>query len=227
MGASAGDLMTCDLACAWLRRAGRAYDVALAPPFEGGVRWEKADPRDYSAVIFVCGPFGNGWPVTDFLEHFSGCEMIGLNLSMLDPLDHWNPFDRLWERDSSVTSRPDMAFLSEQPRVPVVGLVLIDTQPEYRDKDAHEEANEAWGRLAREHGAAPVNIDTRLDFNTTGLRSAAQVESLIARMDLVLTTRLHGMVLAIKNGVPAPSTLSSEAERFAVKLKRSDGLTYF
>lgn len=203
MGASAGDLMACDLACAWLRRAGRAYDVALAPPFEGGVSWEKADPREYSPVIFVCGPFGNGWPVTDFLKHFSGCGMIGLNLSMLDPLDHWNPFDRLWERDSSVTSRPDMAFLSEQPRVPVVGLVLIDTQPEYRDKDAHEEANEALRRLARVHGAAPVNIDTRLDFNTTGLRSAAEIESLIARMDLVLTTRLHGMVLAIKNGVPA------------------------
>src|SRR5205814_9835753 len=37
----------------------------------------------------------------------------------------------------------------------------------------------------------------------TGLRSAAAVESLIARMDVVLTTRLHGLVLAIKNGVPA------------------------
>src|SRR5262249_61843623 len=98
---------------------------------------------------------------------YSGCSARGLSLSFLDPLYHWNPCARLWERDSSVTSRPDLAFLSEQPRVPVVGLVLIDTQPEYRDKDAHEEANEALRRLAREHGAAPVNIDTRLDFNTT------------------------------------------------------------
>jgi hypothetical protein len=203
MGASAGDLMARDLACDWLRRAGRAYDVALAAPFEGGVTWEQADPRDYSPVIFVCGPFGNGWPVTDFLKHFSGCEMVGLNLSMLDPIDRWNPFVRLWERDSSVTARPDVAFLSEQPRVPVVGLVLIDTQPEYRDKDSHEQANEALRRLAREHDAASVSIDTRLDVNTTGLGSAAQIESLIARMDLVLTTRLHGTVLAIKNGVPA------------------------
>jgi polysaccharide pyruvyl transferase WcaK-like protein len=29
------------------------------------------------------------------------------------------------------------------------------------------------------------------------------VESLMARMDLVVTTRLHGLVLAVKNGVPA------------------------
>src|SRR5207249_3785387 len=28
------------------------------------------------------------------------------------------------------------------------------------------------------------------------------VESLVARMDVILTTRLHGMVLALKNGVP-------------------------
>jgi exopolysaccharide biosynthesis predicted pyruvyltransferase EpsI len=50
---------------------------------------------------------------------------------------------------------------------------------------------------------AVIAIDTRLDENRTGLRTAGEVESLIARMDVVLTTRLHGMVLALKNGVPA------------------------
>jgi Polysaccharide pyruvyl transferase len=203
MGASAGDLMARDVACEWLHAAGRPYDVALAPPFAGGVDWTQVDPREYSPVIFVCGPFGNGPPVTDFLQHFSGCRLIGLNLTMLDPLDRWNPFDRLWERDSSVTARPDMAFLSTQPPVPVVGLVLIDNQPEYRERDSHQRANDALRRLATERGAAAVNIDTRLDANTTGLGTAAQIESLIARMDVVLTTRLHGTVLAVKNGVPA------------------------
>src|SRR6266481_2477666 len=48
-----------------------------------------------------------------------------------------------------------------------------------------------------------VPIDTRLDINSSRLRSAAEVESLISRMDLVITTRLHGLVLALKNGVPA------------------------
>jgi polysaccharide pyruvyl transferase WcaK-like protein len=48
-----------------------------------------------------------------------------------------------------------------------------------------------------------VDIDTRLDQNRSGLRTSGEVEALISRMDLVLTTRLHGMVLAIKNGVPA------------------------
>jgi polysaccharide pyruvyl transferase WcaK-like protein len=47
-----------------------------------------------------------------------------------------------------------------------------------------------------------VPIDTRLDENSTGLRTPREVESLIARMDVVVTTRLHGTVLALKNGVP-------------------------
>jgi hypothetical protein len=202
MGASAGDLMARDLVCEWLQRAGRSYDVALAPPFPGGVDWTQADPRDYSELVFVCGPLGNGWPVSDLLAKFSRCRRVGLNLSMLEPLDVWNPFDRLWERDSSAMSRPDISFLSTLTRSPVIGLVLIDTQPEYEERGLHERANEALRALAAEHGAV-VAIDTRLDSNNTGLSAAAHVEALIARMDVILTTRLHGTVLAIKNGVPA------------------------
>ena len=48
-----------------------------------------------------------------------------------------------------------------------------------------------------------MEIDTRLDENATGLRSTAEVESLIAQVNArSVTTRLYGMVLALKNGVP-------------------------
>ena len=203
MGASAGDLIARDLVCDWLREAGQEYDVALAPPFEGGVRWEEATPDAYERVIFVCGPFGNGEPVYRFLARFSGRQLIGINLSMLEPLEIWNPFDLLLERDSSVTSRPDITMLSREPLVPVVGLVLIDEQPEYGENDLRKAANDAFGRLIASREMSVVPIDTRLDVNKTGLRTPAEVESLIARMDVVLTTRLHGLVLALKNGVPA------------------------
>jgi polysaccharide pyruvyl transferase WcaK-like protein len=96
-----------------------------------------------------------------------------------------------------------LAFLASAPRVPVVGVILIDSQSEYGERDLHERANNAILRLVAAHEMSAVRIDTRLDCNTTGLRSAREVESLIARMDVVLTTRLHGMVLALKNGVPA------------------------
>jgi Polysaccharide pyruvyl transferase len=203
MGATAGDLMARDVACEWIRRSCLDYDVAHAFPFAGGVDWQLVDPQDYSHVVFVCGPFGNGPPVTEFLERFAGKTLIGLDLSMLQELHEWNPFDLLLERDSSARSHPDLAFVCRRPRVPVVGVTLIHPQPEYGPRDVHHRANAALQRLIARREMAAVPIDTRLDVNGTGLRTAAEVESLIARMDVVLTTRLHGLVLALKNGIPA------------------------
>ncbi len=203
MGATAGDLICRDLACAWIEQAGYDHDVALAPPFAGGVDWREVDPEAYGAVLFVCGPFGNGWPITDFLARFAGRRLAGLSLTMLESLESWNPFDLLMERDSSRIARPDISFLGRASRVPMVGLVLIDSQPEYGDKDGRRPADEAIRRLVQSRPMAVVEIDTRLDQNRGGLRTAAEIESLIARMDAVITTRMHGMVLALKNGVPA------------------------
>jgi hypothetical protein len=203
MGATAGDLLSRDHVCDWLEQAGIEHDVALASSFKGGVAWQAVEPLDYSHVIFVCGPFGNGWPITEFLPRFSHARLIGLNLSMLQALDEWNPFDLLLERDSSRTARPDLVFLTQATQVPVVGRVLVHPQKEYGANSLHDKANEAIERLTNLREMAVVPIDTRLDENATGLRHPSEVESLIARMDLVLTTRLHGLVLALKNGVPA------------------------
>jgi hypothetical protein len=201
MGATAGDLIARDLACEWLIAAGHDVDVATAPPFTGGVRWQEVDPAAYEQVLFVCGPFGNGWPITEFLERFANRRLIGLNLSMIEPLEVWNPFDVLLERDSSRTSRPDISFIAPHARVPVVGVVLVHPQTEYPGA-MHARANDLVARLIASREMAAVAIDTRLDVNSTGLRTPAEVESLISRMDAVVTTRLHGMALAIKNGVP-------------------------
>jgi len=203
MGATAGDVICRDLVVDWLTSAGIACESAVTPPFTGGIDWNDVDAETYSHVVFVCGPFGNGWPVSDFLEKFRVCELIGLNLTMLDRLDNWNPFDLLLERDSDCSVRPDMTFLAEPNRVPVVGVILADRQKEYGQRAKHDVANAAIDRLLSSREAAVVNIDTRLDPNRTGLRTAAEIESLISRMDLVVTTRLHGTVLALKSGVPA------------------------
>jgi hypothetical protein len=202
MGATAGDLLVRDVACAWLDEARRSYAVATAPPFTGGVDWRTVEPRDYEQVVFVCGPFGNGPPVDAFLERFRHARLAGLNLSMLDSLEAWDPFDALWERDSSRTTRPDLALLSTPAAVPVVGVVLVHPQKEYAG-GMHAAAEAAIDRLLASRELAAVRIDTRLDHNTTGLRTPNEVISLIARMDAVVTTRLHGLILALKHGVPA------------------------
>jgi hypothetical protein len=201
MGASAGDLLARDLVCTWLREAGHDFDIATAPPFQGGIDWRSADPTGYSHLVFVCGPIGNGPPVDAMLERFADTRMVGVNLTMLQPLEEWNPFFLLLERDSSRTARPDLVFLSDAPRVPVVGLVLIDAQPEYKH-DQRDKIDQVIHDFIGTREMSVVRIDTRLDENRTGLRTPGEVESLIAKMDLVITTRLHGTVMSIKNAVP-------------------------
>jgi hypothetical protein len=72
---------------------------------------------------------------------------------------------------------------------------------------------------------AAVPIDSRLDVNKAGLRTPAEVESSIARMDVVLTTRLHGTALSLKNGVPVvaidPSPTEGACEKAGACGKRA------
>ena len=196
--ATAGDLLAKDVLCRWLDDASLAYDVALAAPFSGGVDLSSVDPGVYSHVVFVCGPFERGELEALLLGRFAGARLIGMNLSMAEPVEVWNPFDLLLERDSSRDARPDLVFLARQKVAPVVGVCLVEPH----EGAATDEAHAAIDRLVSSRSAAVVHIDTRLDSTDAPLRGPDEVEALIARMDLVVTTRLHGTVLALKNGVP-------------------------
>jgi hypothetical protein len=201
---TAGDLLARDVACRWLEQAERDYDVANAPEFGEGVDWRKVDPGRYSDAIFVCGPVESGRPLNYLMELFAGSRWAGLNVTMLRPLEDWNPFDILLERDSSASSRPDLAFIAEHDPLPLIGVVMVEPyEPEYPDRDRQAEVDQAVATLLAARAAVRIEIDTRLMANETGLRSSGEVESAIARMDAVVTTRLHGLVLALKHGVPA------------------------
>jgi polysaccharide pyruvyl transferase len=203
-GATAGDLLARDVACRWLREAGRDYDVANVPELGDGVDWRRVDPLCYSDVVYVCGPIENSRSMSHLLERFSRSRWTGLDVTMLRPLETWNPFDVLFERDSSAVARPDLAFVAHHDSIPLVGVVLVEPYPpEYPEHDRQTQAREAVARLLESRPAVRIQIDTRLPTNELGLRSAAEVESAIAGMEVVVTTRLHGLVLALKHGVPA------------------------
>ncbi len=197
--ATAGDLLSRDVLQQWLGEAGIEHDFAAAPPFTGGVNWRQVDPERYTHLIFVCGPFGPKELEAEILLRFVRCRLIGVNLSMDVPLETWNPFDLLIERDSSAWANPDIVFGSRTELPPVVGICLVEDHPEALVGPA----NRAIGRLIAGRELATVRIDTRLDINEVGLRSPGEVEAFIGRMDAIVTTRLHGLVLALKNGVPA------------------------
>lgn len=197
--ATGGDLLARDVLCNWLDELDIRHVTAVAPPFTDGVPFDKIVPSEITHAFFVCGPFGPNRLEADFLEKFAHCRLVGLNLSLDCPTDKWQPFDLLIERDSSRRVNADIVFASISERPPVVGVCLVEPHPEADVALAHG----AIARLLHRHAAARVPIDTRLDNNSTGLRSKDEIVAVIGRMDAIVTTRLHGLVMALNNGVPA------------------------
>jgi Polysaccharide pyruvyl transferase len=199
-GATAGDLMARDLACQWLAVAGRPFDVANDRPFTGGVDWRAVDPAAYSDLLLVCGPF---LPevLAELRARFQACRLTGLNLSILSAADR-GQFEFLLERESAEAANPDITYVAPRRRVPVVGVVPT-REFQANGTGRVDEAHLAVRQLLDARDVAVVVIDTRIDSTRGLLRTPDQVESLIARTDVVVTTRLHGLVLALRAGVPA------------------------
>ena len=183
------------------------YKAKFVPLIKGSLPAKSVDPARYTHLVAVCGPF---WP--QFLANhgidlnrFSHCVRIGVNLTMVLPLDQWNPFHVLIERDSASMVRPDLTFLEDSGSVPVVGLCTIARQREYGERQRHAEALRLFRELLDSRGVAAIEIDTRWPEarNSGALGSPAEVISVIRRTDVMLTNRLHGMVYALKAGVPA------------------------
>jgi hypothetical protein len=205
-----GDLECLEVTRRWLGKAEIPCDVApyskrIRALIPGAVDPRAVDPGGYTHAIVVCGPCHPRLFVEQELDfsRFAHCTLIGLNLTMVEALESWNPFDVLLERDSNHASRPDLTFLEDTLAVPVVGRCLIDRQPEYGDRQRHDLAASAIAGLIARRGLAVVEIDTRCVTGVPGeMRTPPQVFSLIQRVDFLLTTRLHGMVYALKAGVP-------------------------
>lgn len=198
--ATVGDLRAGEVVCRWLDEAAIPYDVALSPVFDDGVNLDEVDPGTYSDLVFVCGP-AHGEQLDALLERFSECRRTGVDVSLLPGAKP--DFDVLFERDSERISRPDLAIASVYEPIPVVGIVRAHAQPEYGGAAAFDEAHAAIDELlAREH-VAPVELDTRVDPREPDKQTCAHIEAAFARMDAIVTTRLHGLVMALKAGVPA------------------------
>ena len=201
MRATAGDLIVRDVVSGWLDDAGIAHDVADGA-VGGSLSLVDVVPDRYDVLVFACGPFGNGPPITDLLETFADARVVGVNLSMLEPIAAWNPFDVLLARDSDQEANADVAFAGRAETVPVVGRIEVGAQPEYRDRVRHAEVGRAISTLLGSRDLAVVEIDTEIEENRGGLRTPAQIEGVIAKMDAVVTTRVHGTVFALRAGVP-------------------------
>ena len=102
------------------------------------------------------------------------------------------------------TARPDLAARVSQSAVPVVGVYLTGGQHEYGDRRRHEAVIGALTDWLGGLDAALLSLETRFDHRDWRLTSTpGQVRAVIARVDAVVTMRMHGLVLPLQTGVPA------------------------
>lgn len=186
--ATAGDLAAMELVRTWAIAAGCVVDVAAVAPFADGIDWRTAPPSSDTYAIVVCGPFARGDEMElALLDRFKTCRTLGVNLSMLVPLDEWSPFDTLLERDSTRTVRPDISLASNLVPVPLIGRCLVEPY----GQALVEAANRMLQQLVESRAGAVIEIDTRLDRNPTDVlgwpfafpADTVTVEHLLAAFD--------------------------------------------
>lgn len=204
--ATAGDVLAMEAVRRTLAAAGIPYDLAWSPVFRpGGHTLPQAPPGRYSHLVFCCGPL-HGPQVAGLHRRYARCRRIAVGVSVIDPADPAAAgFHAILARDGTGGSpRRDLAAGVGVPPVPVAGVCLAPGQREYGERRRHDEVTAGLGAWLEGQECARVVLDTRLD--PRGWRNHAtpsQVEAIIRRLDVVVTTRLHGLVLALKNGVPA------------------------
>jgi hypothetical protein len=180
-----------------------AWSAVMRPA--GGLALDEAVPQRYSHLVFVCGPV-YGEPVRELHQRFARCRRIAIGVSVIDPADPAvTGFHHVLQRDGpGATPSLDLAARSEPGSVPVAGVILTHGQREYGWRRRHDAVTGTITGWLRGQPCTRLPLETRLDPRDWRLcATAPELESIVARLDLVITTRMHGLVLALKAGVPA------------------------
>ena len=204
--ATAGDVLSMETVQNSLLEAGVDVDIAWSPRLRAdGLSLEQADPDTYTHLLFVCGP-AHGRQVRQLHTRFLHCRRLAVGVSIAvadDPAV--TGFHQIIARDRD-GARPhrDLAAIPQCAQVPVVGVVLAHAQHEYGNRQRHDDVHAVLTSWLGRQDCARLPFDTRLDSHDWRFpRTSDQLESVIRRLDVVITTRMHGLVLALKNGIPA------------------------
>lgn len=197
--ATFGDSRAMDVVCRWLREAHIPFDVAgNAANRVPGIPWDVVDPAAYTIFVFVCGPW---WGNPAILSRFRHCLKVGIGLTVHGQ-DRMG-FDVVIPRDGLGEENPDLALAASPAFVPVAGIALVHPQPPYGDRQRHARVQAVVDEVLAGGAVAPLFLDTLLAGNPGRLTHADQFSSLVQRTDVIVTTRLHGLVFALACGVPA------------------------
>lgn len=173
----------------------------MCPP--GELVLDEADPMEYTHVVFTCGPL-RGDPIGELRERFTHCRFLAVDVTVFpdDPLTA--AVDELIARDGpAVPSRRDLAALVPAAPVPLVAVYLTDGQREYASQRRHHDVVRLLEDWLGRRNAARLDLNTRLDPRDWRLaHTPDQVTAVLRRVDLVVTMRMHALVLGLAAGTP-------------------------
>lgn len=201
-GGTFGDIEAQELVCTWLSEAQIEFDVASNTE-DGvtGLKIEQVDERKYGIFIFVCGPWYPHKAIPSLLlKKFSHCLKIGVNLTTYE--HGTSDFDYLLARDNPDEVNVDIAFANKVNLLPVVGIALVERQAAYGKQQRHLYVKQIIHEYLESDEVAPIWLDTIAHNNKAGIKNSRQFESIIRKADIIITNRLHGLVLGLKNSVP-------------------------
>ncbi|WP_307678154.1 polysaccharide pyruvyl transferase family protein [Streptomyces sp. V4I2] len=203
--ATAGDVLALRRVEDVLGQAEIPYDVVWSPGFRpGALHLAGVRPEEYSHLVFVCGPL-HGPQVEDLHRRFAHCVRIAVGTSVVDPgAPATTGFHRVLARDApGAEPVRDLSTRASAASVPPVAGVIL-TQHEYGPRRRHGQVADEVTRWPAGRDCARLELETRLDAHDWRLSATpAQLESVLGRLDLVVTDRLHGLVLALRAGIPA------------------------
>ncbi|SFF82691.1 polysaccharide pyruvyl transferase family protein [Blastococcus tunisiensis] len=204
--ATIGDELGADTVADWLTDLGVPFDVAEAPYLGTGVDWREVDPADYTHLVFVSGPVSDEPLLRELCAAFEGSQRWAINVSVVDGIGR-GLFHQVWERDAPDVARPDLAIERPDGRGedgrerPVVAVAFAPAQGEYGDRSRSEQVREHLEEWLASRRLPWFELTMDL-YEKPHRREPDQVEALIRRADVVLSMRLHALVLGLKHGRP-------------------------
>jgi len=204
--ATFGDIQAKEVLISWLNENKMNFDVIdNVSNTEKQQLIEEIDPNKYDTLIYVCGPFGKN----KIYKKFSHCLKIGLDISIINNEDYYlndsNGLNFIIPRESPSKTNPELAFEATSNKVLVVGLCLVHFQNPI-ETSRHQQVDVAVEKYFKDSGNAIIKLDTLINTpirkNPTNITSISQFESLVRKCDVIISSRLHGLVYSLKNNIP-------------------------
>lgn len=208
-GPTIGDLMAVDNLSSRLRLRGIEHAVISHPELQIPGHLPVDDLyaiKPAKKLVFVCGPITYSRDLNDLLSVHRHATKIAAGVSILPNHARMNRrFHHIVGRDGVDPSYFDLAVSEtvepiEKGRLETAGVCLRGPQGEYGARRAAmaPQAEAMFQDVVRGSALYPIEIDTVLSPEN----GAGKIHAGFAESDIVLTTRMHGALLALAAGKP-------------------------